>query len=910
MLVGREAERAEIDALLEDARRGRSRVLVYTGTAGIGKSALLEYAREHAVGMRILAVAGIESESDLPFGAVHALLRPVLGAIDHLPERQRESLSVALALSEGDEPDRLAAYAGVLTLLADVASEQPLLLVIDDAHWLDVESAAALAFVARRVAGEELAFLAAIRDGEASTFEHGSLPNRALSPLSESESRELLRIRHGDLVKPEATTAVVAVGGGNPLALVELPCTLTAEQLAGLAPLEEPLPLAERIETSFLRRTAQLPDETRQALLVAAAGADLPVSAIREAGAALGASELAPAESAGLVRVDGGTVRFVHPLLRSAIYQAAPSDERRRAHRALAAALAEEPDLQAWQLAAAADEPSEEVAAALEAAADRAVARGGHAARARALERASDLSPGPDDRARRLVAAAQAAFWSGDTTHALALCERTLTIVDDPLIRADLVHQYATAAAWLEHPPTLPDLEVEAARVDELDADRACKLLVTHATHLYSRLECSSLLGVAGRLEKLVDRLGPWWQPRARVIVADARMATGATAAAHDLYDELVATDPIAIATTASLVFVERYEDAQRVLTEALEYGRTEGNVVRVAYSQTVLALLELALGRLEPARTPASHGLELARGARLDYFVAINLLTLATIDAVQGRQSSCRERVAEASAKAPDRGYDDLRLKARVTLGLLESSQGRYDDVVRELEPVHERVRRSGLHEPSLFPYQPDLVEAYVRLGRLDEAVALLDWFEGQAENADRRWALAAAARCRGLLAQPSDVDATFAHALERHDDVPSAFERARTELLYGERLRRANRRRDARAHLRTALETFDEHGAEPWSERAHSELRATGERVPTRSRDEREQLTPQELQIATLVAEGLTNREIGAQIFLSPKTVEYHLTHVYRKLDLHSRAELIRHLATERPSPEATRV
>lgn len=907
MLVGREDERAEIDALLEDARRGRSRVLVYTGAAGIGKSALLEYAREQAAGMRVLEVAGTESESDLPFGALHALLRPVLDSIGALPARQREALSAALALSGGGEPDRLAASAGMLTLLADVADAQPLLLILDDAHWLDGESAAAFGFLARRVAGEELALLAAVRDGETSTFVHESLPNRKLAPLSEAESVELLRVYHGDLVTPEAARAVAAIVGGNPLALLELPQTLTSEQLAGLAPLEEPLPLAERIETAFLRRAAQLPDAARRALLVAAAGSDLPVSAIRGAAAALGTGELAEAESAGLVRVGEGAVRFAHPLLRSAVYQAAPPPERRRVHRALADELDREPDLQAWQLAAAAEEPDEEIAAALEAAADRAVLRGGHAARARALERAAELSPDPAARARRLADAAMAAFWSGETARAVALCERTLPLVDDPLVRADLVHAFAQAAGWLEHVPALPDLESEASLVEDLDADRACKLLITYATHLSSRLEYPPLVGVASRLEGLVEQLGPWWRPRARVIIADTRMVTGDTLAADELYDELVASDPIAAATTASLVYLEHYDDAQRVLAEALEHGRSEGNVIRVAYSQTVLALLELALGRLARARAHASDGLELAEGAGVGYFAGLNLLTLATIDAVQGRGKSCRDRVAQAAAKAPDRGFDDLRLKGRLTIGLLESSHGRYENVLAELEPVHDRIQRSGLAEPSPFPYQPDLVEAYAKLGRLDDAVGVLDRFEGQAEKANRKWALAAAARCRGLLAEPTDLDAVFERALKRHDDVPSRFELARTELVYGERLRRANRRRDARPHLRTALEIFDELGAEPWSERAHSEFRATGEHVPRRRPDDREQLTPQELQIATLVAQGLTNREIGAQIFLSPKTVEYHLTRVYRKLDLHSRAELIRSFAAEREEPAA---
>lgn len=898
MLVGREAERAEIDALLEDARRGRSRVLVFTGDAGIGKTALLEYTRERAAGMRVLSAAGVESESNLPYGALHALLHPVLEALADLPVRQRNALSAALALEGSDAPDRLATCAGTLTLLDDVAGERPLLVVLDDAHWLDRESAEAIAFVGRRVAGVDLAIVAAVRDGESTTFDHSSLPMRRVGPLTEAQSLELLELLHGEIGSGPAR-ALAAISLGNPLALIELPTTLSAGQIAGREPLEEPVPVAVRVERAFLRRTEQLPADTQVSLLVAAAGVDAPVASIREAAATIGGGSLDPAVSGELLRIEDDRVRFAHPLLRSAVYQAGDPALRRRVHEALAAALVDEPDQRAWQLAAAAEGPDEEIAATLEAAADRAVSRGGHAARARALQRAADLSPEPHERARRLSASAMAFFWSGETAHAIALCERSLPLVDDPLVRADLVHAFATAAGWLENVPALPDLENEASRVEDLDADRACKLLVTFATHCGSRLDYQSVSAVADRLEALVPRLGDWWRPRALCIVADARMAEGDTATAHRLYDEVVATDPIAAATTPSLTCLERYDDSLRVQTESLELGRSDGNVIRVAWSESQMALLELALGHLGRARVHASHGLELAEGADLGYFAALNLTTLATIDALQGRERTCRDRVARAIAKAPDRGFDSQRLSARLMLGLLESSLGRYENVLVELEPVHERVQRSGLAELSMFPYPPDLVEAYAKLGHPEKAVALLEWFEDLAEKAERRWALAAAARGRGLLAAPADIDAVFGLALERHEDVPSRFELARTELAYGERLRRANRRRDARPHLRTALAIFDEVGAAPWSERAQAELRATGERVPHREPDEREQLTPQELQVAALVAQGLTNREIGAQIFLSPKTVEYHLTRVYRKLGLHSRAELIKQLA-----------
>ncbi len=401
MLVGRETERAEIDALLEDARRGRSRVLVLTGEAGIGKSALLDYARERAVGMRILSVTGVESESDLPYAALHALLHPVLTGMEDLPERQRRALAVALALEDADEPDRLAMSAGTLTLLDDVADERPLLVALDDAHWLDRESADAIAFVGRRMAGIELAIVAVVRDGEPSKFDLTQLPTRAVGPLTDEESFELLERRHGHEIESGAARKLVGLSAGNPLALIELPSALSKEQLDGREPLDEPIPMAARIERAFLRRVERLPADTRTSLVVAAAGVEAPVRAIREASTALGGGTLEPAESESLIEIEQDRIRFAHPLLRSAVYQAADATLRRRVHEALAGVLVDQPDLRAWQLAAASDTPDEETAAALEETAERAVSRGGHEARARALERAADLSPDPVDRARR-----------------------------------------------------------------------------------------------------------------------------------------------------------------------------------------------------------------------------------------------------------------------------------------------------------------------------------------------------------------------------------------------------------------------------------------------------------------------------------------------------------------------------
>jgi DNA-binding CsgD family transcriptional regulator len=895
VLIGRESERATIDELLELARRGRSQVLVLTGEPGIGKTALLHYARDRATGMRVLAVAGVETETDLAFGGLHALLLPALDLLDRIPDRQQDALSAALALTASGEPDRLAANAGVLSLLAELAMDQPVLVLVDDAHWLDRASAEAIAFAARRLAGEDLALIATVRDTEPSRFDYRALPQLRLPPLTHDASLAVLRERHGDALAPSVVRTLAEVANGNPLALVELPAALSTDQLEGRAPLQEPIPVAERIQAAFLRRFELLPPDSRRSLVVAAAGAGAPLAAVRTAAKSVGGGSFEPAETEGLV-VLGSTLTFRHPLLRAAIYGAASPAERRKAHDALAASLQDEPDLRAWHLAAAAEGPDEEIAAALEAAADRALERGGHASRAQALERAAELSPNENERGRRLCLAARAADWAGQGKHALELCERALPIVSDPVVHADLIRQLQATGDWHGRNFGTTILEHEAAAVSELAPNVAAGLLIDVLNAHVRVLDYAGGAAVAGRLEALVDRLDSWWGPRAHGAIAETWLWFGDWQRA-DEHSEGLLRDPVAAASyTGDLVVTERYDEARHALSESLTLGERDGNILRIAAAKGFSAQLHLAVGAITDAKALASEGLMLAEALDVDFWVAFNETTLATIDAIQGRDDECRARVARIFDLRRDK---DMRLSAQVALAILALGTGQLDEVVELLAPVHEEVRASGLAEPALFPYAPDLIEAYARLGRPREANEVLEWFEGLAEASGRRWARATAARCRGYLADADDVDLEFGRSLAAHEEVESPFERGRTELLYGERLRRANRRRDARPHLRAALGLFDDLGAAPWRERAQNELRATGERVPRREPDAREQLTPQELQIALLVAEGKTNREIGASIFLSPKTIEFHLTRVYRKLDIHSRRELIKQFA-----------
>lgn len=917
MLVGRGMERAAVDGALEDARRGRSRAVVFTGEPGIGKTALLAYAREAGADLRVLAVAGVESETELPYAGLHALLRPVLDLVGRIPEHQAAALEAALALRASDQHDRLAASAGTLSLLAEAANEQPLLVLVDDAHWLDRPSAQAIAFAARRLAGEEIALLATVRPGEEGSFELRGLTEHRVPPLDEREAVELLEHRH-DGLNAVVARQLAAATGGNPLALVEVPSLLSPEQLGGAEPLREPLPVADGIRAAFAGRLGRLDEATRRSLLVAAAGVGEPVRIVRDAVARFGGGPLEPAEAAGLVELDGRIVAFRHPLLRSAVHDGASPAERRAAHRALADAYhaAGDTDQQTWHLAAAADGPDEAIAAALEAAGERAVERGGYASQSRALERAAELSVDDDARARRLHAASRAAYWGGLIGHAVVLAQRALPLARDPLVRADLRHLLAVIsdfhAGYRGDPITVEELEREASALESVDAERAIGLLGVVLQRRRMRLEAEAAVQVAERRLALAAAVDGERVIRSKQDLVQALCLAGRAAEAASLQEDVLAErerqdklPTYASQAAEPLLWLERYDELRALLARSVERSRAEGNLLRLAFDLTNLGALELRVARLDSAEAAAGEALLLAEHIGMDYLVACNHAALAGVAARRGRGEACRRHAGEAARLGRELGDELVAAEARIALGLLALAEGEPEEAIAQLEPVAELARRSGVREPSVLPYAADLVEAYARAGRHADAAAELERHLELARPTGRRWALAAAARCEGLLA----ADDAFADAFERALalDGASPFERARTLLAYGERLRRANRRRDARAHLREALDAFDAIAAAPWRERAAAEMRATGETVPSRAPRGRESLTPQELQIALLVAEGKTNREIGASIFLSPKTVEFHLTRVYRKLDIHSRAELIRSFAAGREEPAA---
>jgi DNA-binding CsgD family transcriptional regulator len=908
VVVGREAERAAIGALLEAARRGRTGALVLVGEPGIGKTALLDDACATTAGMRVLRATAIEPESTLPFAGLHALLRPLLDLMPRLDDPQARALRIALALSDGEKPDPLAVNAGTLGLLAEAAAARPLLVAVDDAHWLDRSSADALGFAASRLAGEELAFLFARRAGDAGALDPG-FPQLGLEPLARAEAQELLAQRR-EPVPAEAVGRILDLAAGNPLALLELPVAFATE-----TPGADATP-TDRVSRAFAAKLKSLPAESRLALVLAAAEAD-PGAVRRAAGMLeLGEGSLGAAEAAGLVRLEPGGVTFRHPLIRSLAYSSVDAAERRAAHRSLAEALSDDAsrDRRAWHLAAASTEPDEEIAALLEETAERARSRGGYATEASALERSAELSPDEQERARRLHAACRAAYWGGEKTRAVRLGELALNLAQDPLVRADIRHQLAVIADFdrdlRPSSPSTRSLERTAKEIEPLDPARAIALLGIVLQRHRQLSDAEAAHEVAVRRLAMAERIGGERLTRALQDLAATHCLRGEPAEAERLLDQvLVAREeeaelPVYASQAAEpLLWLERYDELRDLLARSLERARREENVLRVSFDLTNLGTLELRLGRLEAAARAAGEALLLAESTQSHYLEACNLAVLAGVDARRGDAAACEARTERAIALAHTLGDRFIPAESRLALGVLALGAGRYEDAAAELEPVARIVAEGGIREPAVIPYGPELVEAYVRLGRHEDAARELAGLEGAATACGRGSALAAAARCRGLLAPNESYDAEFEESLAAYAGGPLVFEQARTRLAYGERLRRSGRRREARAQLRAALEELDAIGASPWAERARSEAHATGETVgPRRSRGT-EQLTPQELRIAELVGEGKTNKEIAAQLYLSPKTIEYHLANAYRKLDVHSRAELTRIVSAQAP-------
>ncbi|MGV9302066.1 ATP-binding protein [Nonomuraea sp. NPDC003727] len=873
MLYGRTREQEALDRLLRDAADGVSGVLVLGGDPGVGKSALLDHAVERAgAEFTVLRGGGVESEAELPYAGLHLLLMPVLEQLEALPEVQATALRGALGMTAARAGDRFLVGVAVLSLLAAVSAERPLLCVVDDTQWLDRASADALLFAARRLRSERVALLLAARE----EFHAPGLPELRVSPLDASASAELV-----DAIAPglavDVRERVLAEAGGNPLGLIELP-----RSVPGGGDLGE-LPLTRRLLDAFGQRLTALSEPAGTLLLVAAAEDTGDPALILRAAARLGADEraLEECERSGLVEVAGARVRFRHPLVRSAVYQAAGFARRGAVHRALAEVS--EPERRIWHLAAAVTEPDERLAAELERSAETFLRRSGHAAAA-AWERAALLTPEADARAVRLAKAAEAAISAGRLRRAAQLTDQAARLTGDELVLAHLANLRADVD--FEHGA------VEAASLTLLEAARP--LAAAHpgrATSLLIQVVRNAWYAhdvkLARRATDLLMSLGSGTDP-ARPASA---MATGITAL---LEDDPARALPLLREVVEGARHVDHGEHGLRnnALSVALLVGdhatalsmaralATEcaalGMVAWLPHTHLALAGVELLRGRHLDAAADADHAEQVAAQTGQTHLEAQACGVRAWLAAVRGVEEDCRP-LAERAAAMPSG-----QVWAQWALGLLELVRGRY-------EQAADHLARAARQQPAAVP---DLVEVLVRLQEPERARAAHDRFARWTAAAGQPWAQGLLARCRALL---DGDEQDFATAIDLHRAADRPFDAARTRLLLGERLRRERRKQEARTVLREAVHTFERLGALPWLERASSELRATGESL-TRSADAAllSRLTPQELQVVRLAATGASNKEIAAQLFLSPRTVGHHLYKAYPKLGVTTRTEL----------------
>jgi DNA-binding CsgD family transcriptional regulator len=915
MLVGRDAQCAWIERLLAEARWGRSSVLVIGGPPGIGKTALLQHVVDTAATMRVLSVSGVESESELAFSGLADLMRPLAAELRQLPEATAGALAGALSLGPPSSADRFSIYIATLSLLSAAAERQPVLVIADDFQWLDAASQEALIAVARRLDMEGIVMLLAVRDEEGRGAEIGHLPTMELGELDRGSAEALLgRSTAGHNVAPSVQEQLLALAAGNPLALLEMPSGLTDNQLAGTEPLIEPLPVGRHLEQLFGRRVATLPDQQKQCLLIAAANDQPDATTVMGALEHLGlkVEDLEATEAAGLIDMNGWQVRFRHPLLRSVIYQGAAPGNRRAAHRALAAVLlaGDMTERAAWHLAAAAVAPNEEVAELLSRAAVAAQERSGQVVAARALERAASLTPGADDRARRLLAAASAAYAGGRLNWARAMLETAAAACGDPLLRADIQHMRGNLEMWRGPAPFAGSLLAdEAEAVEDADPGRAALMFADAVMARIMTGNIEQAVRTAERACRAATRSRdpePTWV--AQAVEGLARSFGGETATVYPamwaaLHETSAVRLPAFLAPMVAQVAIwaEEYGTAQRMLDRLVDRAHRIGALGEVAFPLAVLADARFRAGAWADAYAAASEAVQVGIYTGQESALAFGLVQLARIEAGRGMEAQCRDHVEQALALAEPRGGFSIHFFAAAAVGLLELGLARFEAAAETMDWLNAAAAATALREPAVVPWLPDAVEAEARSGRRDSAVTLLGLLDEQAAQAPGRWAAAAAARCHGILASEHDYETAFNKALAEHGPMPG-FERARTEVCLGERLRRSKRKTEAQAILRKAAVTFGRLGAAPWADRANGELAASGGPRSATPDSLAALLTAQELQIALTVASGSTNREAGIALFLSEKTIETHLSNVYRKLGLHRRSELAALFAKER--------
>ena len=870
-------------------------MLALAGEAGIGKTELLGYALEQADGMRVLRTRGVESEAEVPFAALADLIRPALAAVEQLPAPQAGALSGALALGPSGSVERFAIGAATLSLLSAYADDGPLLLLIDDAHLMDRSSAAAILFAARRLVDDPVAMVIAVREGEASLLDGADLRVLRLAGLGRADAGQLL-----SGVAPEAVDRVFHATGGNPLALLEL--ASAAPRLAAV-PGDAPVLLSTSLTDAFARRLDPLAAGTRHLLLLAAAGGAYDLAVLARAGGDL--RDLAPAEEARLVTLSETGLEFSHPLVRSAVYAAASPKERREAHAALAGAVsAGDLDRRAWHLSAAAVGPDAAASAELERAAGRAMGRSAYAVATGTYERAAQLLPGDGEGAPLLYAAADAAWLSGDAARTAALLDAARAQAPEPLVAAQISH--LRGRLLLRRGPVADGaalLAETAEQVAGIDPELAVVMLAESTQGAFMGGNPAGMAAAAARAAELVDAAG---SARARFFaemagaIALVAAGEGQEGAAHArravaILEETgeLRDDPRLVAWAMLGPLYLRANEGRALIERATDQVRARGAAGTLSVILHYLARDQATTDQWPAAHANFDEAIRLAEEMGLRSDQAASMAGLAWLEARQGRAADCRAHAELAKALCDELGMGTYAVWAVQALGDLELGLGR----VAESAALHEAqaalLREHGLADVDLSP-APELVDAYLRLGRGNDASAQAAAYREAAEAKGQPWGLARAARCRGMLPETVGWDAAFEEAIACHDRTFDVFERARTLLAYGARLRREQQRARSREQLRAALDAFERLGSVPWADQARAELAATGERARRRDPSTLDDLTPQEFQLAGMLARGMTTREVAAAVFLSPKTVEYHLRNTYRKLGIHSREEL----------------
>ena len=901
MLVGRDRERGAIERVLECARSGASATLALLGEPGIGKTALLQHAEGRARGMQLLRARGVESEAQIPFASLLELLRPALGVLDRIPEPQALALQGALALRPARAQERFAVGAATLSLLATYAEQGAVAVLVDDAQWLDGPSAEAMRFAVRRLVADPIAVLVAVREGEPSLLDGADLPTVRVGGLSREEAASLL-----DSLAPDAAARLHDATAGNPLGLIEL--SGEADELA-LAPAGAPLLVSARISREFLRRVGELDEGERRALLLVATSdsGDLPLLERASRRLSVELSALSAAEHAGLVSVRAGSVEFRHPLVRSAIYAGARPEERRAMHRALASALPDrDVDRRAWHLASAAVGVDEQASAALEQAGVRARDRSAYATAALAFERAGRLASDGERRARLVFAAARQTWHAGSVPRAVALLDEARAATGERVRRLEIDELAGHIAT--RQGPVMRGHAILTAAAEHADPERAIAMLAEATSACFYAGNPAEMLVVAERASGLVPAGAPArTRFLASIAIGIARVVGGNAAAGSEAIQEAVALagaspelrDDLQLVPWLALapIFLREAGTGRVLLDRALEVARERSAVGALPLVLDLIAIDHATTDRWALAEATYLEAIGLARETGQQTDLVFGLSGLARLQARRGRAAECRASVAEALQLCDRLGTRLHEVWAVEALGMLELGLGQAKSAIEHLTRQQRLVDELGITDPDLSP-APELIDACSRLGRTKEARALADAFSAAAEAKGQSWSIARALRGQGLVASDSRFAGTFEQALEQHADTPDVFEEARTQLAYGERLRRARNRKLARGPLRAALETFELLDARLWTERARAELAASGETLRRRDPSTIDELTPQELQIAMLLAGGKTTREAAAAMFLSPKTIEYHLRHVYLKLDIHSREELARAL------------